>query len=245
VSWHRPEEFGNPTELLAFLGTVVADNVAIEVEDGKVRKFVVFPGGEQERAAFLERIASHAAQNEDMGERYLAVVGSHQVSGKAGGEQTLPDSARSSSASSSVNNRRPSTTSTERGRWISPDYTVEIQAIVGHHQVTNFATVARQLPAKTPGALRRALTILARDGELLRAYDAGGAVWYALPDLPERVHALLGPRPLSVTDIALGLAGRVWSREEVDGLEAILRASGFEVEASQTSRKESADAAAR
>jgi hypothetical protein len=241
VSWHRPEEFGNATELVAFLGTVGADNVVIEVEDNKVTKFVVFPGGEQQRATFLNETASNAAQNEDMGERYLAVVGSHQVSGEARREQTPPDSAPSSSAPSSVIKGRSSTRSTERGRWVGPDCTAELQAIVGGHQVANFATVTRQLPAKTPAALRRVLSILARDGELLRGYDAGGAVWYGLPDLPQQVNALLGPRPITVVDLALALSARVWTREETDGLEAVLKTAGFVVEGGVV-RKEPANA---
>jgi hypothetical protein len=89
--------------------------------------------------------------------------------------------------------------------------------------------------------LRRVLSILARDGELLRGYDAGGAVWYGLPDLPQQVNALLGPRPITVVDLALALSARVWTREETDGLEAVLKTAGFVVEGGVV-RKEPANA---
>jgi hypothetical protein len=47
--------------------------------------------------------------------------------------------------------------------------------------------------------------------------------------LVERVDALLALRDLSLTDVTLGIEGRVWTGDEANGLESILKAAGYPV----------------
>jgi hypothetical protein len=231
VIWHPLNAFSNADEHLAALARLDPGMVAVQIDESSaVIQYVVFPRGQAERDAFLNETASNAALSTSKGARTLDDCRVNQLQERVGGGESASGSRPASPPESHAITPESTVASNghrRREQTLSPEYQIDLQIAVGVYQVADFRAVCAEMPSRTPGALRRALGLLVAWGALLRAHDATGRVWYALDSVREQVDALLGPRPVTVVDIALGLAGRVWTPAQIAGLEAILGAAGF------------------